>query len=1026
MKFISHDSPFVLRRLILIIPLVLFSQPESRLLADTETVPQYNSRAWQTDEGLPLKVVQAITQTRDGYLWVGTREVLARFDGTHFTIFDAKNTPELRNSNIKALCADKTGALWIGTDGGGLVCFKDGVFSHYGKTNGLAGDSLRVIYESRDGSIWIGTLTGMSQFKDGKFENYNTRYYSTRKQSLLSSIINSIFEDKDGNLWVATSGGVNRLKGETIDAFTTTNGLPSNSLHIVCQDKEGRLWLGSNYGMTSYENEVFESYSTRHGLSDNFVTSFCEDQEGNFWVGTYGGLDRFVNGSFVSEVNNEGAPYDQVNAIFEDREGNIWVGSKEGLIQLTPKRFFAYTKRQGLSYNNVMSVLEDRNGSLWIGTWGGGLNLMKDGKFSAFSAANGLSYSAILSTCEGRDGSLWVGAEFDGGLSHLKDGKFTHYSAKNGLIGAGVKVIHEDQSGNLWIGTSRGLSRFKNGRFTNYSTTNSDLPGDIIRAICEDHAGRVWFGTEGGLSQWKNGQFINHSTKEGLSDNVVNALYEDKEQDLWIGTDIGGLNRYKDGRFTSYTTQQGLLSDRILEILEDDHGWLWMSSYKGIFRIRKGDLDDLDRGRTEAVACIAYGKGDGMESSQCNGVAKPAGWKARDGRLWFPTTKGLVVAEPNLKLNEVPPPVLIEEIIADRKKIDAREWKAQAMQRLNDKNADLTGEPSAIILPPGIGELEFLYTALSLSSPEKDRFKYKLEGIDSEWIDAGTRRLAHYNNIYPGRYRFRVKASNNDSVWNETGATIALVLLPHFWQTKWFLTLTALATVGMVGGSVRYISWKKLRQKLARLELQHSLEKERARIARDIHDDLGATLTQITLLSDQSEMGGERQLQANTRKISATAREMARSLDEIVWAINPEHDTLEGLVEYLTQSADEFLEDTNIRSRLKAPTVLPPCAIAADVRHDLFLAFKEALNNSVRHAGASEIQIDFLTEPGQFQIIIADNGTGFDAASPRVGGNGLKNMRRRLEAIGGQFELSSQQGQGTRIKMTIRLPQNGQ
>ncbi len=1025
MKFIRHHPPSASLRWILMLTASLFFHSPCPALAAAEKVPQYNSRTWQINEGLPQNVVQTITQTTDGYLWVGTPEGLARFDGTHFTTFDPKNTPELRNPSITALCADQAGALWIGSDGGGLARFKDGVFSHYGKTNGLAGDNVRVIYEGRDGSIWIGTSTGLSQLKDGNFTNY-TKLYSTPRPSLISSIIKSVVEDDDGNLWIATSGGLNRMKGGTIEAFTTSSGLPNNTLRKVCRDREGRLWLGSNSGITSYENGAFHTYSTRHGLSDSVVSSICEDREGNLWVGTYGGLNRFVAGAFVSEVNNEGAPYDQVNAIFEDREGNIWVGSKEGLIQLTPKRILAYTKRQGLSYNNILSVMEDREGSLWIGTWGGGLNQLKDGKITAYNAANGLSYPMILSTCEGRDGSLWVGAEYDGGLSHLKDGHFKHYSAKDGLIGAGLKVIHEDRSGNLWIGTSRGLSCFKDGSFTHFTTTNSNLSGDIVRAICEDQTGNLWFGTEGGISRWAEGQFTNFTTKEGLSDNQVNALYADPQQNLWIGTDSGGLNRYQDGRFTSYTTQQGLFSDRILEILEDDHGWLWMTCYKGIFRIHKKDLEELDQRRAEVIACIAYGKADGMESPQCNGVSKPAAWKSRDGRLWFTTTKGLAVAEPNLKLNEIPPPVFIEEIIADRKKIEPDKFRVTPLPNAEAPNTAPAGDSFALTLPPGGGELEFHYATLSFSSPEQDHFRYKLEGVDSDWIDAGTHRLAHYNNIYPGHYRFRVIASNNDSVWNETGATIALILRPHFWQTTWFLSLTALATIGLVAGAARYVSWKKLRQKLATLELQNSLERERARIARDIHDDLGSRLTQITLLSDQSENEEKRELQANTRKISATAREMARSLDEIVWAINPEHDSLEGLVEYLTQSADEFLEDTSIRSRLKAPTVLPARAIPADVRHNLFLAFKEALNNAVRHARASEIEIEFLAEPAQFQIILADNGTGFDPAAQRSGGNGLANMRRRLEAIGGLFEISSQSGQGTKIKMTIRLKEGAQ
>lgn len=1016
MKFTCLENFFILCRVIGLVVLALLLQTCAPLFAAPTSTLQYNSRTWQTDEGLPDNLVQTITQTREGYLWIGTRSGLARFDGNRFVTFDAKNTPELKNSNIKALCADKTGALWIGSDGGGLVRFKDGVFLHYGRKDGLAGENIRVIYEARDGAIWVGTSSGMSRYKEGKFDNYNTRFYSNRKPNLVSSIINSIVEDNEGGLWIATSGGLDHLKGEAIKAFTTADGLPSNSLLKVYRDKEGRLWLGSNNGIVRREKGTPHLFSTRDGLSDSLVTSFCEDREGNFWVGTYSGLDRYVNGRFASQSNNEGAAYDQVNVIFEDREGNIWLGSKEGLIRLTQKRFFTYTKREGLSHNNIMSVLEDRNGNVWISTWGGGLNLLKDGKCTPFGAAHGLQYGAVLSTCEGRDGSIWVGADYEGGISHWKDGSFAHYSSKDGLIGSGVKVIHEDQSGCLWIGTSRGLSCLKDGKITNYATTNSNLAGDIIRVIYEDHSGTLWFGTEGGLSRWEKGRFINFTMREGLSDNVVNALYEDKEQNLWIGTDNGGLNRYKGGRFVSYSMQQGLFSDRILEILEDDCGWLWMSCYKGIFRVRKNDLDDLDKGRVEVAACISYGKADGMESSQCNGVAKPAGWKTRDGRLWFPTTKGLVVAEPNLKLNEMPPPVFIEEIIADRKRIGIAE-------KANEPLTDPTSEPATINVPPGGGELEFHYTALSFSSPEKNRFKYKLEGVDADWIEAGSRRFAHYNNIYPGSYRFRVKASNNDNVWNETGSAVAIVVLPHFWQTKWFIISTALAAVGLVAGTVRYTSWKKLRQKLALLELQQSLEKERARIARDIHDDLGASLTQITLLSDQSKDQGTQVLHANTRKISATAREMARSLDEIIWAINPEHDSLEGLVEYLTQSADEFLEDTSIRSRVNAPVVLPSCSIAADVRHDLFLSFKEALNNSVRHASASKIRIEFVVEPARFHIFIADNGIGFDAASPRAGGNGLKNMRGRLEALGGEFEISSRPGQGTKIRMSIRLPE---
>jgi len=1010
MKFFRKHQPMVQAGLISFSASLVCLTMIGWASAAAQGGPQFTARTWEVADGLPNNTVQAIAQTSDGYLWVGTHEGLARFDGTHFKIFDKTTTPQLTNWNITALCREKAGALWIGSGAGGVVRLKDGGFRHYGRSEGLAGDNIRAIYESHDGSIWIGTSTGLSQFRNGAFSNY-TRLYFTREPSLVSSIINGISEDNEGGVWVASSGGLNYLKGRVIEEFTTSNGLPNRSIRSVFRDRDGRLWIGSNSGLTVYENGAFRTYGTEDGLSDDFVTSVCEDRQGNLWVGNYGGLNRFAEGAISSYLNDKQEPYDQVNTIVEDREGNVWVGSKEGLIQFTPKRFSVFSKQQGLSYNNVMSVREDRSSNLWIATWGGGLNKLKDGKVTVYGPRNGLISPIILSTCEARDGSLWIGAEFDAGLAHLAQGKFQRFTARDGLIPSGLKAIHEDRTGALWIGTSQGLNRWQHGQFAAYTSTNSTLPADVVRAILEDHDGKIWFGTDGGLSRWQDGHFVNYTTREGLSDNVVNALYEDKEKNLWIGTDAGGLNRYRDGKFTCCDTQHGLFSDRVLEILEDDYGQLWMTCYKGVFCVRKQELDDLDHGRIDQVHCSAYGKADGMESPQCNGVAQPAGWKTHDGRLWFPTTKGLVVAEPNLRHNEVPPPVLIERIAADNKTIEMGEWP-------------LASAFPALTLPPGNGEFEVQYSSLSFSSPERDRFKYKLEGADSDWIDAGSRRLAHYNNLYPGTYRFLVKAANNDGVWNEIGVSLPLVLKPHVWQTKWFLALAVLAIIAMVGGLARYMSWKKLRQKLALLELQHSLDRERARIARDIHDDLGCSLTHITLLSEESQIEGEQELQANTRKISATAREMARSLEEIVWAINPEHDTLEGLVEYLTQSADEFLEDTTIHSRLKAPNVLPDYSVPADVRHELYFAFKEALNNSVRHARASEIQIEFLVEPGRFQIIIIDDGSGFDPGSARPEGNGLKNMRRRLEAIGGQFEIRSRPREGTRIQMTIRLKES--
>lgn len=982
----------------------------------------YNTRTWQTDEGLPDNVVEAITQTQDGYLWVGTRAGLARFDGVDFTSFDTNNTPALQCSSITALCRDRNGRLWIGTDGGGVARLDGRAFSHYGKTNGLAGDHIRVICERKDGSVWIGTTTGLTRYENEQCRNY------TKEQGLLSDTVTSLYEDVDRNLWIATGEGLNRLQEERMVSFAMPNRLPGDSVRGICQDKGGRVWIGSNNGMLWYSWywTNFYAYNSRYGLSDTFVSTICEDREANLWVGTYSGLNRFREGRFFPQLNNEGAPFARVNALFEDLEGNLWVGSREGLVRLAPKRFFTYTRRQGLTHNHITSVLEDRSGSLWIGTWGGGLNQLKGEKVTAHSATNGFSDMLVLSICEGRDGSLWVGADFDGGVTRLKDGIYTHYTWKDGLINAPVRVLHEDRSGNLWIGTGRGLSCLKDGKFTNY-TEEDHLGRGGVQAICEDHAGSLWVGTEGGLSCRANGRFTNLTTEAGLSANAVMALYEDKAHDLWVGTRDGGLNRWRDGRFTACTTRQGLSSDEVLEILEDDQGWLWMSCSKGVFRVRKRDLDELDAGKAVAVASVAYGKNDGMESAQCNGTGKPAGWKTRDGKLWFPTTKGLIAVDPQTtQINHVPPPVYIEQLIADRKPVLSAgpELENSAGEPGPDTSAGLSAG-AAIRIPPGRGELEFHYTTLNLQVPENSRFKYRLEGIDSDWVDAGARRTAHYNSVYPGEYHFRVLACNKDGVWNMTGASMAVMLRPHFWQTWWWRGLVALVVVGGASGTALYVTRRRMQRKLALFEQRAAIEKERGRIAKDIHDDLGSSLTRIMMLGERAEedLDKRENLGVHVGKIVTTARRTVQALDEIVWAVNPANDTFEGLVQYISHHADEFFENTSVSSRLEMPETLPTFVLPAEVRHDLFLVVKEAFNNILKHSQASEVRVRISANDTAVTIEIEDNGCGFDIAKNGGGrvGNGLTNMRKRIEGLGGELCLASAPSAGTKLKVRVKV-----
>jgi signal transduction histidine kinase len=615
----------------------------------------------------------------------------------------------------------------------------------------------------------------------------------------------------------------------------------------------------------------------------------------------------------------------------------------------------------------------------------------------------------VLALCQGADGSVWVGLDFDGGIRRVKDGHITFLTWRQGLPHVAVKVLHEDREGRLWIGTGGGLYSRAAGKIVNHGAKNNIL-SSVIYAICEDAQGAIWVGTAGGLGRWTGGDFTAFSSECHAPHGSVDSLLADEEGNLWIGTPREGIFRYRDGKFFAYTQKEGLPGNEIFELLDDGAGSLWMSTDEGIFRVLKKDLDALDHNPQRPLVAIAYRRSDGLRSMVGSNVAKPAAWKTRDGRLLFATTKGLAVIDPKLaEINRTVPPVYIEEVKADSKPMPIGR---RALQ----------GE-SAFRFPPGRGELEFSFAALSFTNPDKCRFRYKLEGVDAAWSAPDTKRTAKYNNLYPGHYRFLVVGCNGDGVWNETGASVAFYLQPHFWQTWWFQGLAVTGVVGVVGTIARFIIVQKMRQKLALLEMQHSLEKERARISRDIHDDLGATLTQITLLSElaQRKANDPPKVSLYTAQISQTARELVQAMDEIVWAVNPRNDRLPMVTGYIFQHAEKFFAGTPVHCRFDSPEELPDHALSAEVRHHLFLAAKEALNNVARHSGATEVWVRWKLVDGELQLCIEDNGKGFTARPGAQFGNGMVNMKKRMEEIGGGFEATSIVGAGTTVRLTLQL-----
>ncbi len=763
-------------------------------LDPAKALTQFAHSVWVMEDGLPQNSIRAIAQSADGYLWLATQAGIVRFDGVRFTEFSTANTPTLKNSNILALLAARDGSLWIGTYGGGLTRLKDGTFTTYTTRDGLAHDVVFALCEDGQGNLWVGTHGGgLSRWRDGRFTTLST------KDGLSHNFVRALHEDRQGDLWIGTDGGgLNRLSSGQFTVFRKPEGLPSDIILSINEDRHGNLWVGTfDGGLSRRRDGRFTTYGVKEGLPSNAVYAISKDRDGSLWVGTHGGgLSRWDDERFTSLTTEYGLADGGVRVIYEDREGSLWIGTAgSGLHRIKDGNFTTFTTAEGLSSNSVYPVYEDRAGDVWIGTEDRGLNRLSGGRISTYTTSQGLASDHVWAIEGGHDGSLWVGT--NGGLSRLKDGKFTTFTTRDGLSSNVVWAVHQGRDGSLWIGTfGGGLNRLKDGHFEVYTSADG-LPDTSVRAIQEDAAGTIWIGTtNGGVARLSQGRLTTVTTKDGLSSNVVRSLYADPQGSVWIGTIGGGLNRLKNGRITVYMTRDGLFDDGILLILDDGRSNLWMSSPRGIFRVSKQDLNDFADGRITSIASIAYGKADGMKSSQGVGGSQSVGWKGRDGRLWFSTFHGVSVVDPQrLRTNTLPPPVMIEEVLVD----------GEALL----ENARL---------PAGREKFEFHYTGLSLLAPEKVRFKYKLEGLDRDWIDAGTRRVAYYTHIPPGDYRFRVLASNNDGLWNETGAVHAFHLAPYFHQTYWFYAL-CVGGVLMLGGSLYLVRVRQLTSRQVELEL---------------------------------------------------------------------------------------------------------------------------------------------------------------------------------------------------------------
>jgi signal transduction histidine kinase/ligand-binding sensor domain-containing protein len=981
-----------------------------------EKPAKYLHDVWNTENGLPQNDVTQLIQTRDGYIWLGTNGGLVRFDGIRFTIFDSGNTPELRSNRILALAEDRDGTLWIGTQNGGLTSYGQGKFKTYTTKDGLPDESIFSISADRQGNLWLSP-GGLLRLTNGRFTLYTTH---DGLPSNGTGYLNT--EAPDGSLWFLSGDFImhfheGRFERYGIKEFPKGWVFKVSSMAVA---GDGSVWMFTEYGLVTIQNGKTTVITPDRNQSSTVMPSMVKmykDRAGNLRLLTPSGPAHYQDGKVIvdtpiPELSRLILSPSAVQSIMEDREGNLWLGiGGLGLHRFRPRQVTAYTAETGLSNQGFIPIIDDGAGGLWLGNTDfiNSLYHFQDGKFTPYNIN-----AVARSLCRDHTGTLWIGT--NEGLYRFQDGQpIKDHPLNPELRGTVVQAIYEDREGNLWIGTGTdekqdgALYRLKDGVTKKYQMSEGLVANDV-RFIMEDRQGVLWVGTTRGMSRFKDERFTNYTTEQGLSNNFVREIHEDADGTLWIGTYGGGLNRFKDGRFIAITSQNGLFDNIVSRILEDDHGNFWMSGNRGIYRASRKELNDFADGRLPSVTSISYGVEDGMKINETNGGAQPAGWKTPDGKLWFPTIKGVVAIDPS-NLNPLPPPVHIEQVLIGQKPVDLRQ---------------------PIEVRPGEGDLEIHYTGLSFIAPEKVRFKYKLEGYDRDWVDAHERRVAYYTNISPGNYTFRVMASNNDGVWRTEASAIQIIVIPPFWRTWWFVSIVLLSfiAIGVFTYRRRILKLKRANaaQQAFSRQLIQSQESERKRIAAELHDSLGQQLLVIKnralLALHTSE--SHKEAVGELSEISDATSEALEEVREIAYNLRPFQIDQLGLTKALESMLKKVSQTSGIEFSSKIDLIDDLYSKEAEI--NIYRIVQESANNIVRHSGATKADVEITRDARGVTLRVHDNGKGFalDSTTSRARGAGLgiAGISERARILGGKHHVHSAPGAGTTIIIKLGLQNN--
>jgi len=973
----------------------------------------YVIQTWRMEDGLPENRVRSVLQTRDGYLWVGTFNGLVRFDGVSFRTFDPANTPDLKDCAIRSMFEDSQGRLWLGHHNGQLTIYRRGRFSPCPVPTGWPNAEVDSFAEDRAGNVWVMN-------RGGWLARFNAGSAVAVVPPSAEWLVNHLHFDVAGSLWTHRNSEVIPLGSTGMELPGPKLRPPTRAPLLACASRKGGVWVADS-GLRRWEDGQWVEDRGALPWEAPGLTALMETASGDVWVGTYSkGVHVAPRQGAAHQVGvKDGLSHNTVSALLEDREGNVWVGTGGGgLNMLRRKRVEMVRPEDNWRQHPVLTVTTNRAGGLWVGTEGAGVYTQGGSAWRNYDDRHGIERRDAWSIHEDRQGRVWVGSAWNGVL--LKSGE--------GFVPAPgwpetswiIYALFEDSGGTLWAGGERGLGRLR-GDSWQVLDLHPGIVEERIRHIAEDRSGAIWLATAGnGLWRLRGEQLTHFGPDEGLAATYLTCLHVDATGTLWIGSKGGGLWRYRDGRFACVTSQQGLPGDTVMSALGDRSGHLWLSTFRGLARIDREALNACADQRRASLEFLQLDLADGLATLEFEGPNQPNACQAADGRLWFATGAGLAVVDPGaMEINKLPPPMVIDGLLVDGKPVLQAHEVPQDERAYPEAGAASSGHATPVIeIAPGRHRLEIRYAGLSYSAPRRVRFRSRLNGLDNHWSDAGNARVAQFNYLPPGTYTFQVVGCNNDGVWSKAAASITFRQLPHYWQTRWFRLGSAGASAAGVAMAAVVVNRRRHRRKLESIERQRVVEQERMRIAKDIHDDLGAHLTRISLLSESAiaKLADEAPTRCELQRIWKTSHDVTCSLDEIVWAINPRHDNLNGLLNYLTSYAEENLEAAGIRLRLRPPVSLPALVLHVETRHNLFLAAKEALNNVLKHSRASELCIALELDACLIRLEFTDDGVGFSAADD---GEGLRNMRQRMTDIGGTFEVQGRPGLGTTVRFTI-------